>query len=63
MVRYAYLNQRRKKWTELRSRVALFTEDDIAPLEKILLPMVNDLREGDRIVLNACEEGVRSGNY
>ncbi len=51
------LKTEKEKWTELRSRVALFTEDDIAPLEKILLPMVNDLREGDRIVLNACEEG------
>ena len=51
------LKSHRDKWTELRSRVSLFSGVNVDPLKKILSPMISELGEEDQIVLNSTEEG------
>ena len=45
------------KWTELRSRVSLFSGENVDSLKKILSPMISELSGEDQIVLNSTEEG------
>ena len=51
------LKSHKDKWSELRSRVSLFSGVNVDPLKKILSPMISELGEEDQIVLNSTEEG------
>ena len=51
------LKSHRDKWTELRSRVSLFSGENVDPLKKILSPMISELSGEDQIVINSTEEG------
>ena len=47
------LKSDQEKWTELRSRNSLYTQEDMGPLRKIMAPILEDHGANAQIVLNA----------